>query len=95
MASQLSIHEAGGIKPKELQSKIKELEKCKATALQMVEDLEENKTYLETILANFMDTLIVINTDGTLRTINHVALDLLGYTQKELAGKQDPGLLSK
>jgi PAS domain S-box-containing protein len=54
----------------------------------MMEDLEESKTYIENVIANFLDTLIVINIDRTIRTVNRVALGLLGYKQEgELVGR--------
>ena len=45
------------------------------------------KSYAENIIANFLDTLIVTNPDGTIRTINQATLDLLEYKEEELIGK--------
>jgi len=50
-------------------------------------ELEAAKKYAENIIANFLDTLIVANPDGTIRTINQATLDLLGYSEEELIGK--------
>ena len=50
-------------------------------------ELEAAKTYAENIIANFLDTLIVTNPDGTIRTINQATLDLLEYKEEELIGK--------
>jgi len=49
--------------------------------------LETAKSYVENIIANFLDTLIVTNPDGTIRTINQATLDLLEYSKEELIGK--------
>ena len=54
---------------------------------QLQEKLEAAKTYAENIIANFLDTLIVTNPDGTIRTINQATLDLLEYKEEELIGK--------
>ncbi|OPX36511.1 MAG: hypothetical protein B1H11_07335 [Desulfobacteraceae bacterium 4484_190.1] len=54
---------------------------------QLQEKLEAAKTYAENIIANFLDTLIVTNPDGTIRTINQATLDLLEYREEELIGK--------
>jgi len=54
---------------------------------QLQEKLEAAKTYAENIIANFLDTLIVTNPDGTIRTMNQATLDLLGYKEEELIGK--------
>ncbi len=51
------------------------------------ERLEAAKTYAENIIANFLDTLIVTNPDGTIRIINQATLDLLGYKEEELIGR--------
>jgi len=45
------------------------------------------KTYLESILSSMTDSLIVINPDGTLRSVNQAALDLLEYREDELIGQ--------
>jgi len=50
-------------------------------------ELEADKNYVENIIANFLDTLIVTNPDGTIRTINQPTLDLLEYSEEELIGK--------
>jgi len=55
---------------------------------QLLEKLEAAKTYAENIIANFLDTLIVTNPDGTIQTINQATLDLLEYKEEELIGKR-------
>jgi two-component system, NtrC family, sensor kinase len=72
-----------------------ELERSQQASLNIMEDLqmakmdlEGSKVYIKNILASLSDTIIVINLDGTIRTVNQAALDLLGYTKKEFIGKK-------
>lgn len=54
------------------------------------EEQKENfdqKVYLESIMSSMTDSLIVINPDATLRSVNKAALDLLGYKEDELIGQ--------
>ncbi|HDZ77199.1 MAG TPA: PAS domain S-box protein [Candidatus Omnitrophica bacterium] len=59
----------------------------------MVSDLRESraqlvdKDYVESIIANTIDTLIVFDAEGRMKTVNRATLDLLGYTEKELIGQ--------
>ncbi|OEU50940.1 MAG: hypothetical protein BA866_06910 [Desulfobulbaceae bacterium S5133MH15] len=46
-----------------------------------------SKTYVDNIIESMLDTLIVINPDTTIRTINQAALELLEYSEHELIGK--------
>ncbi len=50
------------------------------------EILKEN-AYAEGIISSMIDTLIVINPDGAVRSVNKATCDLLGYTEDELVGK--------
>ncbi len=45
------------------------------------------KEYTENIITSMTDMLIVINRDGTIRTVNRASLNLLGYKEDELIGK--------
>jgi PAS domain S-box-containing protein len=45
------------------------------------------KTYVDNILASMADTLIVVNPDSSIRTVNGSTLELLGYEEQELIGK--------
>jgi PAS domain S-box-containing protein len=54
------------------------------------EEQEENsaqKVYLESIMSSMTDSLIVVNPDATLRSVNRAALDLLDYKEEELIGQ--------
>jgi PAS domain S-box-containing protein len=55
----------------------------------MAKDLSKttvSKTYVDNIIESMLDTLIVVNPDTTIRTINQATLDLLGYAEHELIG---------
>ncbi len=51
------------------------------------EEIFDKKVYLESIMSSMTDALIVVNSDGTLRSVNKAALDLLGYREDELIGQ--------
>ncbi|MBU1874376.1 PAS domain-containing protein [bacterium] len=51
------------------------------------EDLIASKAYTESIIQNFLDTLIVVDADAKIQTINPATCQLLGYTEKELIGQ--------
>ncbi|KQC09217.1 MAG: hypothetical protein APR54_13055 [Candidatus Cloacimonas sp. SDB] len=51
------------------------------------EALSISKAYTESIIQNFLDTLIVVDTEAKIKTINPATCDLLGYTEEELLGK--------
>lgn len=48
--------------------------------------LLESKNYTDSIIANMLDTLIVVDPEGIIKTVNKTTLDLLGYREDELIG---------
>jgi rsbT co-antagonist protein RsbR len=46
-----------------------------------------SKAYLNSVFGSMSDALVVTNADGTLRTVNRAASELLGFTETELLGK--------
>lgn len=57
---------------------------------QMTENLRKttvSKQYMDSIIDGMMDTLLVVDPDGTIRTVNKALCDLLGYTADELVGQ--------
>ena len=46
-----------------------------------------SKAYTESIIRNFLDTLIVVDADAKIQTMNPATCNLLGYTEKELIGQ--------
>ncbi|SMC58671.1 PAS domain S-box-containing protein/diguanylate cyclase (GGDEF) domain-containing protein [Desulfocicer vacuolatum DSM 3385] len=56
---------------------------------QMADDISRttvSKTYVDNILTSMINTLIVLNPDATIRTVNQAALLLLKYEEQELVG---------
>ena len=46
-----------------------------------------SKNYVDNIIRSMMDTLIVVNPDGTIGSVNRATLHLLGYEEHELLGQ--------
>jgi len=61
--------------------------KKKIAVKEKQEKILNQKVYLESIISSMTDTLIVINPDSTIRSVNKAALDLLGYEKDELIGQ--------
>jgi PAS domain S-box-containing protein len=63
------------------------------TLNQMIQDLKKQraqlveKAYVENIIRSMINTLIVIDPSGTIKTVNRAACELLGYKEEELLGK--------
>ena len=70
-----------------VEERTKDLVQAQEATLNILEDLDESKAYIENVIANFLDILIVVNMNGTIRTVNEVTLEFLGYKQEELIGK--------
>ncbi|MBN2121247.1 MAG: PAS domain S-box protein [Candidatus Omnitrophica bacterium] len=51
------------------------------------EETYAQRVYLQSIISSIRDALVVVNSDGTLRSVNKAALDLLGYKEDELIGQ--------
>jgi len=49
-------------------------------------ELNKAKLYLESILNNMGEALLVLSPDGVIREVNPAALDMLGYAERELLG---------
>lgn len=57
---------------------------------EMVESLQRttvSKSYLDKIVENMMDSLVVLSPQGVIEKINRTTLDLLGYEEQELIGQ--------
>ena len=52
-----------------------------------IEEIERERDYSNNIIGSMIDTLIVVNPDATIRTINRPIEMLLGYKEEELIGK--------
>ena len=71
-----------------------DLDAIEAGLNMFAEELEESmsslqtmRDYLDNIINTMADTLIVVNPDNTIRTVNQATLSLLGYEEQELIGK--------
>ena len=51
------------------------------------EKLQKAKDYTDNVIKSMADTLIVVNHDATIKSVNQAVLDLLGYEENELIGK--------
>lgn len=49
-------------------------------------ELIKAKDYTDNIIKSMIDTLIVVDAEGLIQTVNQATLDLLGYTEEELIG---------
>jgi len=68
----------------------KATEKAKVKEAESRANLEQTrhaKRYVDNILASLAETLIVLDADGNITSINPAARDLLGYQPEELQGK--------
>jgi PAS domain S-box-containing protein len=57
----------------------------------MTEDLQKttvSKDYVDSIIETMIDTLVVVNPEGKIRTVNNAACELLGYQKEDLIGRQ-------
>ncbi|MBU0571422.1 MAG: response regulator [Candidatus Omnitrophica bacterium] len=64
-----------------------ERHRLKAEKERAIASLTEAKLYTDNIIKSMIDTLIVVDPSGKIRSINKVASDLLGYKENELIGK--------
>ena len=55
--------------------------------LNLIEELRSDKAYTENILKNMFGSLVVLNLDGVIQTINRATINTIGYTEEELIGK--------
>ncbi len=57
-------------------------------SLQDLRQTTVSKNYVDNIIQSMSNLLIVLNPDGTIRTMNSSALDVLGYTEDEVIGRR-------
>lgn len=60
-----------------------------ASINKMTEDLQKttvSKAYADNIIESMIDTLVVVDQNGKIKTVNKSTLDLLGYEEKDLIG---------
>jgi PAS domain S-box-containing protein len=66
---------------------LNELRRKNEELIELLDDLKRTKDYVSNILENMMDTLIVVDLKGTIRTVNQATCNLLGYEKEELIGR--------
>lgn len=59
------------------------------------EELANAKDYADSIIASIQDVLLVLDIDGTIRSLNRTARIVLGYTDEELAGRHVDTIVAK
>ena len=64
-----------------------ELEQLAQAFDRRAEQLVKAKDYVNDIIKTTPDSLVVVNNDATIRTVNRAARNLLGYEEHELIGK--------
>jgi len=66
-----------------------EIGQLAASFMKMSEDLKQttvSKEYVDNIMDSMIDTLIVVDSDGKIKTVNRATCELLGYKEEELVG---------
>ena len=64
-----------------------ELAQCFNSMTEQLLNTTVSKKYVDNVIRSMIDTLIVVTPTGTIQTVNHAALQLLGYEEKELLGQ--------
>jgi PAS domain S-box-containing protein len=78
-------------KVKILESLIEEMSR---ESYHVTQDLRKQKAFLETVISSVSDALFVVDKRGSIKRINIGALNLLGYSEEDLIGR-DIDLLTK
>ena len=64
-----------------------DLKKLLQREKELAADAAVSRDYVDNIIKSMIDTLIVIDPEGKIRTVNKATCDLLGYKEEELIGK--------
>ena len=65
-----------------------ELAQCFNLMTEQLLNTTVSKNYVDNIIRSMIDTLIVVNPDGAIGSVNQAALHLLGYDEHELLGQR-------
>ncbi len=65
-----------------------ELAKCFNSMTEQLLHTTVSKNYVDNVIRSMNDTLIIFNPEGTIRSANRAALDLLGYEEGELLNQE-------
>ena len=72
---------------KGLQSALERARTGEARAEQLLRDTQAARSYADNILASMAESLIVLDADGQIRTVNRATLQLLGARPEQLLGR--------
>ncbi|MGB4068286.1 MAG: PAS domain S-box protein [Nitrospira sp.] len=64
-----------------------ELANCFNSMTEQLLQTTVSKNYVDNVIRSMTDILVVFNPDCTIRSVNHAALNLLGYEEQELLGQ--------
>lgn len=64
-----------------------ELARCFNSMTEQLLQTTVSKNYVDNVIRSMTDLLIVFNPDRTVRSVNHTAIQLLGYEEHELLGQ--------
>ncbi|MBK9306248.1 MAG: PAS domain S-box protein [Nitrospira sp.] len=78
--------------PVSTKDELGELATCFNSMTEQLLQTTVSKNYVDHVIRSMTDLLIVFNPDRTIRSVNHAALHLLGYEERELMG-QDVAIL--
>lgn len=67
--------------------------KKKVIKKQNLDELVSSKSELRSILDNVSHAFITTEVDGTITSFNRKAIEMLGYKEEELVGKENPDML--
>ncbi len=62
-------------------------EELEASVQERTKELEESRNYINNVMENMMDMLIVVDPKGIIKTINKITEEILGYGEEELIGQ--------
>jgi PAS domain S-box-containing protein len=65
-----------------------ELARCFNSMTEQLLRTTVSKNYVDNVIRSMTDILIVFNPDCTIRSVNHAALNLLGYEEHDLLGQE-------
>jgi len=57
------------------------------SVMSKIKAITAERDYTDNIIKSMIDTLVVVNPDAMIKTVNQATLDLLGYKENELIGK--------
>ena len=82
---------------RDLENKVDErtddLMRAQKAMVRILADLEESKSYVENIVQNLTDALVVLNMNSSIDRINPMTTRILGFTEQDLIGRLPSDIL--